>query len=97
MSEPERREPLDLDRLQEVVVAIGGFALYVIGAIGGAFAVGATFGAWVGFLLLIVVGLLPSAWSLKKAADRKAEQRRRDDFRASQERTVGGVETPILP
>lgn len=87
----DEREPVDLDRLQELVVALGGFAFYLLGAIGGAWALGAAFGPWVGFLLLIFVGLVPSIYSLKKTAERRARQQEREHFAAQQERTEPGA------
>lgn len=93
------RRPVDLDQLQEAVTAVGGFTLYLVGALGGALALGTAFGSWVGFLLLLAAGAVPSGYTLKRNSERRAERERAERYAAAQERTLapGAVDIPTLP
>ena len=94
----QRREPIDLDRLQETAWTIVGAVLYLVGAVAGGVLLGQAFGAWVGALLLLVAGALPSAYTLRRASERRGESDRAAAFRATRETTSESpIPIPHLP
>ena len=68
----DKRVPFDLDKLQEIAWTIVGAALYLIGVIAGGFLLAATFAGWVGALLVLLAGAVPSGYSLRQASQRRA-------------------------
>lgn len=66
------REPIDLDKLQEVAWALVGAVLYLLGVVAAAAGFGAWLGLWAAGVVLLVAGGVPSGYSLAKAHQRSA-------------------------
>lgn len=96
----EERKPLDLDQLQETAWAIVGAFLYLLGVIAAAVTLTMAFAGWVGALVALVAGAIPSGYSLLKASERRAERERRRHFEDQQERTnhdaTAGFDIPAV-
>lgn len=96
----EERKPLDLDQLQEAAWAIVGAFLYLLGVIAAAVTLTMAFAGWVGALVVLVAGGVPSGYSLLKASQRRAQKAQWDHFDAQQERTdhaaTAGFDIPAV-
>lgn len=92
----EPSEPFDFDRIHEMLMAVFGGLLYLFGAIGALVALCRYAHPAAGWVFLMVAGLIPSVYSARKAAERRAERKRNVHFRGQQERTGGAFSVPDL-
>lgn len=94
------RAPLDLDAWQAVGWALVGSSLYLLGVLVAGFGLAATFGWWVGGLLVLLAGGVPAGYSLVKAHQRTAVRDRavaEARFRGDQPAGSGGAPPRTYP
>jgi hypothetical protein len=89
---PERRDPVDLDKVRETAWAVAGAVLYLAGVVVGTAATTVAFDLWVGCAWLVVGGGIPAYLSMRWPHQRIAARELRED----QER-FRNPSGPVLP
>jgi hypothetical protein len=83
-----RRDPIDLDRLIEVVFTLFAFIMYAVGSVVGALLLG----GWMGAFALAGFSVPPMAYVLVKSAQRRGER-----ARERSQADAPGYTPPVIP